>query len=162
MQDQAVAAYRFLTTWLLDAPLEPIWKEIEDAERWPEWWRGVLRADKVRAGDEDGVGMIVDTVWRSAVPYAVRFRGEVVRNEPPHEIALNATGELNGTGTWRFFTTEELTAVTYDWDVRTSRAWMNAAAPVARPVFAWNHHVIMRWGGEGLARRLGAELVAST
>ena len=33
---------------------------------------------------------------------------------------------------------------------------MKTLAPVARPVFEYNHNVVMRWGGEGLARRLGA------
>jgi hypothetical protein len=37
---------------------------------------------------------------------------------------------------------------------------MNLLAPLARPVFAWNHDVVMRWGGEGLARLLGTRLVA--
>jgi uncharacterized protein YndB with AHSA1/START domain len=33
-----MAAYRFLTTWLLEAPREAVWDTISDAERWPEWW----------------------------------------------------------------------------------------------------------------------------
>jgi len=33
---------------------------------------------------------------------------------------------------------------------------MNALAPLARPVFAWNHDRVMEWGRSGLARRLGA------
>jgi hypothetical protein len=37
---------------------------------------------------------------------------------------------------------------------------MNRLAPLARPVFGWNHDVVMRWGGEGLARRLGGRLLA--
>jgi multisubunit Na+/H+ antiporter MnhC subunit len=36
---------------------------------------------------------------------------------------------------------------------------MDLAAPVARPAFAWNHGVIMRSGGEGLARSLNAPLI---
>jgi hypothetical protein len=32
---------------------------------------------------------------------------------------------------------------------------------LVRPVFAWNHHRIMRWGGEGAARRLGCRLLPS-
>jgi hypothetical protein len=39
---------------------------------------------------------------------------------------------------------------------------MNAAGPLARWVFAWNHHRIMRWGGEGAARRIGCRLVAAS
>ena len=34
-------------------------------------------------------------------------------------------------------------------------------APVARPVFEYNHDVVMRWGGEGLAQRLGVRLLAA-
>jgi hypothetical protein len=36
---------------------------------------------------------------------------------------------------------------------------MNLLAPIARPLFKWNHDVVMHWGGEGLARRLGVRLV---
>ena len=47
----------------------------------------------------------------------------------------------------------------YEWNVRTARAWMNRLAPVARPVFAWNHDVVMRQGADGLARLLDARLL---
>jgi hypothetical protein len=70
-------------------------------------------------------------------------------------------GELEGTGRWRLFEQDGVTAVLYEWNVRTTRRWMNLLAPVARPVFEYNHDVVMRWGGEGLARRLGVELLAA-
>ena len=35
---------------------------------------------------------------------------------------------------------------------------MNLLAPVARPVFSWNHDELMRQGGQSLARRLGVDL----
>ena len=47
----------------------------------------------------------------------------------------------------------------YDWQVDTTQAWMKLMAPVARPFFAWNHDVIMRWGAQGLAKRLGVKVV---
>jgi hypothetical protein len=31
---------------------------------------------------------------------------------------------------------------------------MNALAPIARPVFEWNHDYVMHRGGEGLKARL--------
>jgi hypothetical protein len=37
---------------------------------------------------------------------------------------------------------------------------MNVLGPVARPAFAWNHDLVMRQGGLGLAAKLGAPLVA--
>jgi hypothetical protein len=58
-----------------------------------------------------------------------------------------ADGELRGTGRWRLFEQDGVTAVLYEWDVETTRAWMNAIGPLARPVFNWNHDVVMRWGG---------------
>ena len=72
-----------------------------------------------------------------------------------------ATGALAGQGHWRLFEQDGVTAVTYEWNVRTTETWMNLLAPVARPVFAYNHDVVMRWGGEGLARRLGCRLLAA-
>ena len=56
---------------------------------------------------------------------------------------------------------QHVTAVTYEWNVGTTKPWMNALGPVARPVFEYNHDVVMRWGGEGLARRVGGRLLAS-
>jgi hypothetical protein len=74
-----------------------------------------------------------------------------------------ASGELAGTGRWRFFTAAGgVTAVTYEWDVHTTAWWMNLVSPVARPLFAWNHNHVMRAGAEGLARRLGARLLAAS
>jgi hypothetical protein len=73
----------------------------------------------------------------------------------------DAEGDLTGRGRWRLFEQGGMTAVLYEWDVRTTKPWMNAVAPLARPLFERNHDVVMRWGGEGLARRLGAELIAA-
>jgi uncharacterized protein YndB with AHSA1/START domain len=157
-----MAAYRFLTTWLVDAPIEAVWTEIKESEQWPQWWRGVERADKLTEGDANDVGAVLDYTWRSMLPYPVRFRGETLDVERPHLIRARAWGELEGMGTWRLYDGSAGTAVTYDWRVSTTRTWMNAIAPVARPVFAWNHHVIMRWGAEGLARRLGCRLLGSS
>jgi hypothetical protein len=72
-----------------------------------------------------------------------------------------ATGELEGTGHWRLFEQDGVTAVTYEWDVRTTKPWMNLLGPVAKPVFEYNHDLVMRWGGEGLAQRLGCRLLAT-
>ena len=39
----------------------------------------------------------------------------------------------------------------YEWRVHTTKPWMNLLAPVAKPIFAWNHDWVMRNGGTGLA-----------
>ena len=152
--------YRFLTTWIVCAPIERVWDAIHAIEEWPSWWAGVERVTKLAHGDDDGVGGIYEQLWRSRIPYAVEFTTYVTRVERPHVIAARAEGKLEGTGTFRLFTAGEATAVTYDWAVRTTPRWMNAVAPFARPIFAWNHHAVMKQGGRGLARALGVALLA--
>lgn len=79
--------------------------------------------------------------------------------EKPFLAEAEAGGGLAGIGRWRLY--EGLgTAATYEWNVRTTREWMNALAPVAGPVFAWNHHAIMRRGGNEIAKRFGCTLQA--
>ena len=155
-----VAEYTFLTTWCLDAPIEAVWDAIYESERWPEWWKGVERVVELEPGDDDGVGSVSRYTWKSRLPYRLEFDMRTTRVERAHLLEGVAEGDLDGSGRWRLF--DGLgTAVTYEWSVTTTEAWMNVLAPLARPVFAWNHDVVMRQGGEGLARRLGARLLVA-
>lgn len=148
--------YEFITIWNIDAPIERVWDVIEAADAWPEWWKGVLAVTELKKGDENGVGSIRRTVWRSALPYKLEFDSEVLRVEKLKLIEARAFGELDGHGLWQFEAAgENVTRVQYDWRVRTTKAWMNLLAPIARPFFRWNHDTIMRWGEEGLRKRLG-------
>ena len=70
-------------------------------------------------------------------------------------------GDLNGRGRWFFSHDTGTTTVRYEWDVETTEAWMNWLAPIFKPIFRWNHDVIMKRGGEGLAKKLGAVLLDS-
>jgi hypothetical protein len=155
-----VAEYRFLTTWLLEAPRERVWDAIYESESWPDWWHGVLEADKLEEGDEDGVGQYGRYVWKSKLPYRLEFFVRTTKVEKPHLLEGNAEGELTGVGRWRLFEQGNVTAVLYEWNVRTTRAWMNLLAPIARPIFAVNHDYVMRNGGRGIANLLGASLLA--
>lgn len=148
--------YKFVTVWDIDAPLARVWDVIEDANVWPEWWKGVVSITELEKGDDDGVGSIRRTVWRSALPYKLEFDSEVLRVERLKLIEARAFGELDGHGLWQFeAVSDDQTRVQYDWRVKTTKAWMNLLAPVARPFFRWNHDTIMRWGEEGLRKRLG-------
>ena len=157
-----MARYHFLTTWLLAAPRQAAWDVLDDVAAWPEWWRGVESVAEVDPGDERRVGSRHRVRWRSRLPYSLELEFRVDEREEPSRMAGRSSGELEGTGAWRLFEEHGVTAVTYDWDVRTTRAWMNALAPAARPAFAWNHDWVMRQGGEGLARVLGARLLAQS
>lgn len=106
-------------------------------------------------GAEDRVGSLWRYTWKSALPYRLKFDMRMTRIEPPVALDGVARGELAGEGRWRLYRSEGGTLVRYEWDVRTTSRWMNVLSPIARPLFAWNHDVVMRQGGEGLSRLLG-------
>ena len=156
-----MAGYSFLTTWVLGAPVERVFDAIHDSRSWPSWWKGVEEVEREEPGDADGVGALDRYVWKSRLPYRLEFRMRITRVERPRLMEGQAVGELQGTGRWRLFDSDDGTAVIYEWNVATTERWMNVLAPVARPFFAWNHDVVMRQGGAGLARLLGAPLLVS-
>ena len=155
-----MADYRFLTTWLLQCRRERVFEAIHDQERWPEWWRGMEESVELRPGDGDGVGSLSRQSWRSRLPYRIEFEVTTERVERPEMMVGRAVGELTGTGIWRLFEEGGVTAAVYEWDVTTTKPWMNLLAPLARPVFEWNHDWLMERGGEGIARFLGCRLLA--
>ena len=157
-------SYSFLSTWCLEASRGPVWEAIWESERWPQWWRGVVAAEKLAEGDAGGLGQVGRYTWRSRLPYDLDFQMTTTRVEKPYLLEGEATGELAGVGRWRLFEQDgdpHVTAVVYEWNVSTTKPWMNMLAPIARPLFEWNHDWVMRNGGEGIARLLGCRLLAA-
>jgi uncharacterized membrane protein len=152
--------YEFVTIWRFDAPIEQVWAVIEDSENWSEWWKGVLSVEQIKHGDENGIGSIHRSTWKSALPYKLEFDTELIKLEHLKTIEAKAFGELEGVGLWTFTAiNDNETLVRYDWKVRTTKRWMKIFSPIAKPFFKWNHDVIMNWGSEGLAKKLGCKLL---
>ncbi len=154
--------YRFVTVWRVEAPSAPVWDAIYDSDRRPQWWGSVKRVVELSPGDENGVGNVRRYSWRSRLPYPLIFEVQVTRVERPRVLEGRSKGELVGRGTWNLSNEGGVTTVRNTWEVQTTKGWMNLLAPLARPLFAWNHASSMRQGGEGLARLLRARLIAVT
>lgn len=154
-----MADYEFVTVWRFNAPLPPVWEMIYNSDRWPTWWKGVEDVVLVKEGDANHLGSIHRYTWKSKLPYRLKFDMQLTRVEPMKIIEGEAIGELSGTGLWTLSSDGEVTTARYDWRVRTTKRWMNLLTPIARPFFKWNHDVVMRWGGEGLAKKLGVRLL---
>lgn len=154
-----MADYAFVSVWELAAPIERVWEEITRAENYPAWFPYVTSAEEVQQGDDTGVGSVTRSRWKTALPYGFDLETRSTRVQRPHVLEVESTGDLEGTGRWELSEDGNSTTVRYFWTVRTNKPWMNLIAPLARPGFAWNHAVLMRSGGEGLAQRLGARLV---
>ena len=156
---EATGTYEFVTTWRIHAPRTQVWQALRDPERYPQWWPGMEHVEVVERGACDGTGQRVRLTARGRLPYRLRFETVDREIREPDRIIVDAVGELDGNGQWDLKQNGGVTTATYTWTVATTRRWMNRIEPFARPFFVWNHHVLMRWGGEGLARRLGGRLI---
>jgi hypothetical protein len=94
--------------------------------------------------------------WRIALPYTVTFDMRTCV-APKTLIERRAAGELDGVGRWILSADSGRTKVRYQWSVDVTKRSMRILAPTLRPVFAWNHGVVMRWGCEGLRHKLANE-----
>ncbi len=151
--------YSFTTYWQIDAPINTVWDAIYDAKNWPKWWKNVKKVTVIKEGDKNGIGAIQHHEWGTALPYRLVFDIKTTKVERPHLLLADSIGQLIGTGRWELKEEGSTTLVRYDWNVRTTKKWMNLLAPILRPVFAWNHKAVMGEGGRSLARLLGTRLV---
>src|SRR5262245_1045709 len=149
-----MTGYKFVTHWKFDAPIEKVWDAITKSEDWPSWWICVKKVELIREGDKDGIGSVRRFVWKGKLPYELDFEMKVTRIERPYKMEGIASGELAGSGIWTLEQRDGYTAVRYDWNVETTRWWMNLLAPLAKPIFQWNHDYVMNEGHKGLARYL--------
>lgn len=151
--------YALVTEWQLEAPIERVWEALYDVASWPAWWPYVLAVKELESGDARGVGAVRRYTWSSRLPYRLSFNMRSTVVERPQVLEGEAVGELNGTGRWTLTEAGAITRVRYAWNVATSRAWMNALAPLMAPMFRWNHGQVMAAGGRGLAAHLGVRLL---
>ena len=151
--------YNFLTVWKFDAPLEKIYNSIHDADNYHLWWKGQSKVETIKKGDVLGVGAVKKFRTRSFLPYSLTYTGTVLEVEPLKKVVGTTIGELEGRGTWVFENENGVSVVKYYWVVKTNSALMNFLSPVMKPLFEWNHDVVMKWGGKGLAKYLNCKLL---
>lgn len=142
--------FDLVTEWRLDAPVEAAWTALVAVEDWPSWWPMVRSVTPISAGDALGLGAVRRLEWATALPYSLAFEVETVRVEPMAVIEGRARGELDGLGRWTLTPDGSATRVRYDWQVALTKPWMRRLALLLRPVFAWNHGVVMDSGRKGL------------
>lgn len=154
-----MAEFRFVTIWRIEAPLPQVCDAISRCLYWPKWWKGVEKVEEIDPGDAAGIGSLRRFTWKSRLPYRLIFDIRVTHAEPLKILEGQASGEVEGIGCWHFSREGSVTVVRYEWHVRPTRRWMSLLAPIAWPLFKWNHDQVMRQGAEGLARLLNARLV---
>lgn len=149
--------YALVSTWRVNAAAERVWQVLTDVESWPAWWPFVAAVEQVRPGRENGLHSVWRYTWKTLLPYQLRFELRITRVDAPRLVEAEVQGDVCGRSVCRIFPEDRFTTVRYEWQVRTCRPWMKWLAPVARPVFRWNHAQVMRRGEKELARRLGVD-----
>jgi hypothetical protein len=143
------------TTWRVRASAARVFDVLSKPHDFVRWWPDVyLTVREVKAGDETGVGRVVDLHTKGWLPYRLNWQAEVVAIDKPQSMSLRAGGDLEGHGEWRIEQHGEWTEARYDWTVLVTQPWMVALAPLLKPVFVANHRWAMRRGLEGLQREL--------
>jgi hypothetical protein len=150
-----MADYRFETIWRLRASRTDAWALLMDGEAWPTWWPSVRQVEQLSPGSANGLGRRLRYYFRTRLPYTLTFEAKLVDVTEPSRMVAEASGELAGTWTCELDQDGDNVLVRHVWAVSTTRRWMNALAPLARPVFSWNHGALMREGGQGFAAQLG-------
>jgi hypothetical protein len=153
-----VALYEFWTLWRIEASPAAVFAALGEPTSWPTWWPEFVEVEQLEDGGPDGLGAVYRFVVQSFLPYRLSFRLRVTRREPPLLQEGTAVGELDGFGRLDLREDGGVTIVRYTWCVRTTKRWMNLLS-AARPLFAWNHDVVMRRGAQGLGRHLGARVL---
>ncbi len=152
---EAVNRYQFQTVWQTSASIVQVWETLAHYSAWTTWWRGIQKVEVLRQGDESGAGTILRQGWRSWIPYTLVFDLEMIRLESRRVIEGRASGDLEGICKWTFTPINGGTEIRFAVDVRTGRWWMNLPIPFAPQIVRASFETIMRWGREGLERKLG-------
>lgn len=146
--------YEYVSRWRIDAPPAAVWSALTEVEGWPEWWPYVKRVQTLKKGDASGVGAIRRVDWGSRLPYGFTLDVECVEADRERRLRGLATGNLHGEGVWELAARDGGTDVRYTWRLALNTRWMRLVAPLASPLFRWNHEGVMRGGHDGLVRHL--------
>ncbi|MEG3629525.1 SRPBCC family protein [Streptomyces poriticola] len=142
--------YRFLSLWVLPAPVPTVYEALERIEDYPRWWPQVREV--TRLGDTAGLIRI-----RSLLPYDLTSTMRERRRDPDAgvlEVALS--GDIDGWARWTVTPHASGSLARYEQEVDVRKPLLRRLAVPGRAFFRANHTLMMRAGRRGLAHRLNA------
>ncbi len=149
------AEYHFVTNWRVAGTIDEVKQVLADAQSLPLWWPSVyLRVRQEAAGADDGVGRVLELHAKGWLPYTLRWTLTITEPVTDEGFALTATGDLEGSGRWRFEQQGSEVSITYDWRVTATKPLLRRLSWLLRPAFAANHRWAMKRGEESLELEL--------
>lgn len=151
--------YHFTSHWKINAPITAAELAIYNIDEWHKWWPDLVAAEVVHQSSTYK-GSIFRAAWRSMAGYVLRMEITITSHLPGRQIVFTAEGDLSGSGRWEFRPSDENTSkMQIDWDVQTTKPWMNRFSPVLRPFFRYNHRLVMKRAERGLNNYLQQDIV---
>jgi hypothetical protein len=135
--------YVFVDEWVVDAPQEVVYDVLADARTYPDWWKPVylsVEGDRRKTLHR----------FKGRLPYTLKMRAELVREERPRQFEVLVDGDLRGKGIWTFTPRCGGTQVRWDWIVFADRPLLRYLTPLLKPLFRWNHNWAVKRAMEGL------------
>jgi hypothetical protein len=136
--------YHFVTHWRVKGPLQVVFDVLRDGKNYCQWWKPAYVSSKELEPQK------VESLVRAKLPYTLRFTSQKIREEPPHELEIRATGELEGAGLWKLKQEGDSVEISFFWDVRANKAVVRWFSFLLKPLFSWNHDWVMRTGEKAL------------
>jgi len=140
--------YHFVTHWKVKGPIQVVYNILKNGPGYAQWWKPAY----VRS-DESGPQKVTSLV-RAKLPYTLTFTTELIRENFPHDFEIKATGELVGTGLWKFRQEDAETLVDFYWDVQVAKPLVRWLSLFLKPLFKWNHDWVMTMGEKGLQEEI--------
>ncbi len=153
--------YHFITHWWVESTLKEVNEIIGNASDLVLWWPSVyLDVQIVEPGDERGLGKVVSLYTKGWLSYTLRwsFRVTDVRQDG---FTLEAWGDFDGRGIWKFEQKGPWVNITYDWKIRAEKPMLRYFSFLVKPIFAANHRWAMAKGEESLRLELARRHAAT-
>ena len=143
--------YHFLTQWKVEGSIEEVAHILNLPLELPNWWPAVyLDVQKQVDGDTD----VYHLFTKGWLPYTIKWRFVETEKELPHRIVLEASGDLEGRGTWTLSQQGEEAHVSFDWQIDAEKPLFRYFSFILKPIFSFNHHWAMRQGRKSLILEL--------
>ena len=154
--------YHFITRWRVAGTVTEVTDVLKNAEDLVRWWPSVyLDVRVLEPGDAAGVGKKVSLLTKGWLPYTLRWQFRVTESRHPFGYTLEALGDFEGRGVWRFEPDGGHVNITYDWKIRARKPLLNALSFLLRPLFSANHQWAMARGEESLRLELARRHAAT-
>jgi hypothetical protein len=150
--------YTFCSIWELPASKRAVWQTLTTQPfSWQDWWPELSDVHDMNLANGLS-GTTFSCTWQAPVGYRLKSVVTLGKVIDLKQVTLHSDGDIEGTVVCRLKEkTAGQTNVKIDWQVMTTKAWMNYLAPLLKPLFIYNHHAVMRSGERGLRNYLGVK-----